>query len=279
MKTTRLPGAARGAALVVGLVLLLILTLLAISGMNTATTELVMAGNEMYQENAFQAAETGIERTMATATFNPDLLPPADPPVVTLSNGATWRGRGAAARLSPPPPGTPSANQCRALRHPEHRHFERNATSTHTEGLFLVVPGAAARRSRRGDTNDPYSPAPHRSVSRRLLAANAHATLSIVEQAVETSTFSISLPDRSGGSIAVMPCATCKPCCCRSQRAQSSRRPHSGFVCGIRGAGPRQHGSRPRRFYDGKERTITRLIISDTRGRRAAAAIIRSCTH
>ena len=38
----------RGAALVIGLVLLLILTLLAVTGMNTATTELVMAGNEQY---------------------------------------------------------------------------------------------------------------------------------------------------------------------------------------------------------------------------------------
>ncbi|HEY4644766.1 MAG TPA: PilX N-terminal domain-containing pilus assembly protein [Steroidobacteraceae bacterium] len=56
MRTTRFRLAERGAALVVGLVLLVILTLLAISGMNTATTELVMAGNEMYQENAFQAA-------------------------------------------------------------------------------------------------------------------------------------------------------------------------------------------------------------------------------
>ena len=34
-----------GAALVVGLVLLMILTLLAISGMNTSTLELQMAGN------------------------------------------------------------------------------------------------------------------------------------------------------------------------------------------------------------------------------------------
>ena len=53
-----------GAALVVGLLMLVILTLLAIAGMNTASTELVMAGNEQFRENAFQAAETGIERTL-----------------------------------------------------------------------------------------------------------------------------------------------------------------------------------------------------------------------
>jgi type IV pilus assembly protein PilX len=61
----------RGAALVVGLLLLLVLTLLAISGMNTATLELVMAGNTQYQQNAFQAAETGIEQAIRDAAFNP----------------------------------------------------------------------------------------------------------------------------------------------------------------------------------------------------------------
>jgi type IV pilus assembly protein PilX len=54
--------AQRGAALVVGLLLLLVLTLLAISGMNTSTLELVMAGNTQFYQNAFQASETGIER-------------------------------------------------------------------------------------------------------------------------------------------------------------------------------------------------------------------------
>jgi len=59
-----------GAALVIGLLLLLILTILAISGMTTATLELQMAGNMQYKERAFQAAETGIEQAIATATFS-----------------------------------------------------------------------------------------------------------------------------------------------------------------------------------------------------------------
>ena len=65
MKTETLPAPGqraagrhqRGAALVVGLLLLLVLTILAISGMTTATLELQMAGNRQYQERAFQAAE------------------------------------------------------------------------------------------------------------------------------------------------------------------------------------------------------------------------------
>jgi type IV pilus assembly protein PilX len=64
-------GRQEGAALVVGLLLLLVLTLLAISGMNTASLELVMAGNTQFHQNAFQAAETGIEQAIQTADFNP----------------------------------------------------------------------------------------------------------------------------------------------------------------------------------------------------------------
>ena len=61
----------RGAALVVGLLLLLVITLLAISGMNAVSLELIMAGNEQYRQNAFQAAETGIERSLITGNFVP----------------------------------------------------------------------------------------------------------------------------------------------------------------------------------------------------------------
>lgn len=59
-----------GAALVVGLILLLVLTLLAVSGMTTASLELQMAGNEQYQERAFQFADAGIEQAMAGGVFN-----------------------------------------------------------------------------------------------------------------------------------------------------------------------------------------------------------------
>ncbi len=67
-------GAQRGAALVIGLLLLLVLTILAVSGMNSASLEFVMAGNEQYRANAFSAAEAGIERTLDSGTFNPAVL-------------------------------------------------------------------------------------------------------------------------------------------------------------------------------------------------------------
>ncbi|MDH4125346.1 MAG: PilX N-terminal domain-containing pilus assembly protein [Gammaproteobacteria bacterium] len=60
----------RGAALIVGLVLLVVITVLAISGMNTATTELAMARNDQNYEYAFQAAETGLENILALGTFD-----------------------------------------------------------------------------------------------------------------------------------------------------------------------------------------------------------------
>lgn len=59
-----------GAALVVGLILLLVLTLLAISGVTTASLELQMAGNEQYQKVAFEAADAGIEQAMAAGVYN-----------------------------------------------------------------------------------------------------------------------------------------------------------------------------------------------------------------
>jgi Tfp pilus assembly protein PilX len=60
----------QGAALVVGLLLLLVLTILAISGMTTASLEMLMAGNEQYQERAFQAADSAVERAISAGIYN-----------------------------------------------------------------------------------------------------------------------------------------------------------------------------------------------------------------
>jgi Tfp pilus assembly protein PilX len=56
--------AQRGAALAVALILLVILTLLAVSGMSLATAELAMAGNEQLRRRAADAASSGIERAI-----------------------------------------------------------------------------------------------------------------------------------------------------------------------------------------------------------------------
>ena len=59
-----------GAALIVGLILLMVLTILAISAMRTATLDLTMAGNTQFRENAFQLAESGIQATLRNIETN-----------------------------------------------------------------------------------------------------------------------------------------------------------------------------------------------------------------
>lgn len=55
-----------GVALALALVLLLILSLLAVAGMSLANSELIMAGNEQFRQNAVQAASAGIEHAIAS---------------------------------------------------------------------------------------------------------------------------------------------------------------------------------------------------------------------
>lgn len=70
MNNFRIARNQNGAALVVGLILLVVVTVLAVSGMNTATTELAMARNDQNYETAFQAAETGLERALSQGRFD-----------------------------------------------------------------------------------------------------------------------------------------------------------------------------------------------------------------
>jgi Tfp pilus assembly protein PilX len=71
----------RGAALVVGLILLAIITLLAVVGMNVSNSELQQATTEQLRLRAFQAAETGFEYAIPdmkkVSETNPKLENPA----------------------------------------------------------------------------------------------------------------------------------------------------------------------------------------------------------
>lgn len=60
----------RGAALVVGLILLVVLTILAVSGVFTSTMELRMVRNTQSQERAFQAAEVAVEDALANPVLS-----------------------------------------------------------------------------------------------------------------------------------------------------------------------------------------------------------------
>lgn len=82
MKPMAYTGKQSGAALVVGLILLVVVTVLAIAGMNTATTELAIARNNQNYENAFQAAETGLELALAQGFYNTLAVTTLDPPAI-----------------------------------------------------------------------------------------------------------------------------------------------------------------------------------------------------
>lgn len=100
----------RGAALIIGLILLAIITLLAVVGMNISNSELASATNEQLRMRAFRAAETGLEHgldAMFDVPAKPGAEVEADPegvegsplnsedePVDTYATTITFRGEG-----------------------------------------------------------------------------------------------------------------------------------------------------------------------------------------
>ncbi len=139
----------RGAALVVALVLLMILTVLGISGMTTATLQLTMAGNAQFHQQAFQAAETGLAIAISSGRFGAaiggaNIVLPRTP----LGDGGSSVQAITTFRIATPLPdrafslGVGSAGTVHAY------HFDivaegtgpRNATSTHTQGFYIVGP-------------------------------------------------------------------------------------------------------------------------------------------
>ncbi len=135
----------RGAALVVGLILLLVLTLLAVTGMNTASTELIMAGNEQQQENAFQAAELGIERAMEEGLFETGRT--ENRPLGYVPGSTTAHQTTSIAPEGVPHTPRPAmwGNRWDSF---STFHFQvtsvgastRGAATTHTQGMFVISP-------------------------------------------------------------------------------------------------------------------------------------------
>ena len=141
----RLQRRQEGAALVVGLIMLMVLTLLAISGMNTATLELQMAGNSQFAENAFQAAETGVDRALAIGGFNTAL--PLVAPVALMPSGDSITSVTTFDIATAVPDGGYSIGTGTGF---QAFHFDivsqgtaaRGATATNTQSFYIVGPGA-----------------------------------------------------------------------------------------------------------------------------------------
>ncbi len=135
----------QGAALVVGLILLLILTVLAVSGMNTSTLELTMASNVQYHQNAFQAAETGIDIAIGNRRFN--TVTPSVSPMMPLNATDTTQTVTTFQTNTPVPDRAFSMGEDTGAI--AAFHFDivavgtsaRNATSTHNQSFYVVGPG------------------------------------------------------------------------------------------------------------------------------------------
>jgi type IV pilus assembly protein PilX len=142
----------RGAALIVGLILLMVLTVLGVSGMNTATLELTMTSNAQFHQDAFQSAETGIDIGIERRAFNTIPGSPGNTiPLTPLGAGTYWTQANITPQDPTPVPdggfsggvGVPGTVQA--------FHFDivavgtgaRNATSTHNQSFYVVGPGGS----------------------------------------------------------------------------------------------------------------------------------------
>jgi type IV pilus assembly protein PilX len=139
-------GRQQGAALVVGLILLLVLTILAVSGVFTSTMELRMVRNTQTQERAFQAAEVAVEDALAnpvlstSATFTQPTIAVPNSPGDTYSYTLQFVGQ------TPLGTGMTGFSIGTAF---QSYHFQvaatgngpDNALSQHTQSFYVVGPG------------------------------------------------------------------------------------------------------------------------------------------
>lgn len=77
----------QGFVLVLALVLLLVLTTLAVSGVTSSSLQFTIAGNAQQHSGAFQAAETGLSFAMVNGSFDPTV--PAQVMAQGVPNAAT----------------------------------------------------------------------------------------------------------------------------------------------------------------------------------------------
>lgn len=140
-----------GAALIVGLVLLMVLTLLAIASMTTSTTEIAMAQNAQYAQNAFQSAETGIELAIASGNWSTTTATVFPTTQLPGSSGNYVAYDIQFDEATPVPSGFSTGVGAGFLAY----HFDvtstgtsnRGATSTHQQSFYLIGPGNLKKNS------------------------------------------------------------------------------------------------------------------------------------
>ena len=78
----------RGISLVLGLIMLILITLLAISAFQATNVNLRIAGNMQVRQETLDAAQTGIEQVLSTPAFVDPTTPPAA--ISVALNGASY---------------------------------------------------------------------------------------------------------------------------------------------------------------------------------------------
>lgn len=143
--TTTAPGRPqqRGAALIVGLVLLLVMTLLGVTGVTGNTLELAMAGNTQHAQDAFEAAESAIQAEVLRGPLD-DIAVPRVTEGYQFNPGVTADATTTYGSTQLPPPGY-SISEYRA----DHYQVDslgmsaRGARSNNLQGFYVVVPTGA----------------------------------------------------------------------------------------------------------------------------------------
>jgi len=140
------PSKERGAVLVVGLLLMVVLIVLGVTSLSVQSSGLAMAGNAQFQRTAFQAAETGIDIAINQRNFT--TTTPVTVPLTVLGDGTYETTATTTFQETTPVPdlafsmgeddGTLAAY-----------HFEvvstgtgpDNALSVHNQSFYIVGPG------------------------------------------------------------------------------------------------------------------------------------------
>jgi PilX N-terminal len=142
----------RGAALAIGLLLLPIATLLAVSAMATATLELRMAANAEYHQRAFEAAEFAIEEAIHSVdlgtgyTYSAPKLVPASgaPPAVPGFASDTYSYRlyydATPADAATPPEAVSAGLQAYHFVIEASGASARGAKDVHIQGFYVLYP-------------------------------------------------------------------------------------------------------------------------------------------
>ena len=133
------PGRQSGAVLIVSMIILVILTLLGVTAMNTTSLQERIASNTQERVHSFQAAETGLNQAFADDLAY-DISGDYSTPLTAIVTGAGDRASFDATFLgfSPPPPGSLySATSFQAA------HFNFRAEGNSASDLSTVLNGGA----------------------------------------------------------------------------------------------------------------------------------------